>query len=599
MSRFLQRAGVLSLAIVGATASLHARAQTKGEPSAADAAEAKKHFELGLKLYKEKLFEAALAEFLTSYELSARPSALRNAAQSQRDLRHFADAHALFAKLLAEHAAQLSPAEREAVKRALTDLELTTAKLTIAVNVAGAKIEIDGRSVGVAPLAAPIRVDVGAHKIHVALEGYEAFDKQLLIGAQQSVEVEADLVKDVSTGTITVREASGKRVHVFVDDLDRGAAPADVDLTPGAHAVELRGEGISSERRMIEVVRKATATVSLTAVTSKGHLRIETLGNAGTISVDGREVGEGGWDGDLAVGAHRVRVTRPGYVAYEHLVAVKRGETVVDAVTLVSASGSSAVPFPYRGMYGRISLVGAFSLTGAGATYESVSWSGEASVACVTGPSCSVGKPLGGAGVVNVGYSFDWFSLELVGAFLADYRSTDRTWVGDQAQSQFHFVNAKGAAPATTDLTVNESFSAVSFAGFAGLGARVTSKDDAVRFTLGASFGGAFRATNLKRQLPQLSIEPGSVSTFSPTVVLDAGMLFGSTPGTKFSLGVLAWIEAIGAPAITPSAADAAFQAPLVGTQGPWTTTVRTPAQTVLSGTQVYVGPALGLQFGR
>ncbi|MGZ5969926.1 MAG: hypothetical protein ACXWP4_19775, partial [Polyangiales bacterium] len=107
LGRF-SRLGVfsVSLALAGGSVSV-AFAQPSATVSKEQAAEAKKHFDLGLKLYKEKETEAALLEFEKSYELGKRPSALRNKAQCLRDLKRSSEAFAAYQKLLDAHAAEL------------------------------------------------------------------------------------------------------------------------------------------------------------------------------------------------------------------------------------------------------------------------------------------------------------------------------------------------------------------------------------------------------------------------------------------------------------------------------------------------------------
>jgi hypothetical protein len=157
---------------------------------------------------------------------------------------------------------------------------------------------------------------------------------------------------------------------------------------------------------------------------------------------------------------------------------------------------------------------------------------------------------------------------------------------------------------------------------FFGAGPRVTSKDDSVRFTFGFAPGIAIRTLSPRRnvsdassltlnnnpgsptgnrfvQTPQgtssnntntpseLSFASAGYTTFG--LVMDGGILLGSTPGTKFFLGVQAWIDF--APTID-SGPDTFVPQP----NHPYARPGR--GVTFVDGTQFYLGPVLGLQFG-
>src|ERR1044071_4807800 len=68
-------------------------------PSAAALAEAKKKFEVGLKLYKEGLLKEALAAFVAADKIVPRASVERNIAQCQRDLKDLAAAFETYTAL--------------------------------------------------------------------------------------------------------------------------------------------------------------------------------------------------------------------------------------------------------------------------------------------------------------------------------------------------------------------------------------------------------------------------------------------------------------------------------------------------------------------
>jgi hypothetical protein len=564
-------------------------------PATPEELEGRRHFETGLKLYKEKLYEAALVEFEQSYKIIPRPSALRNVAQCQRDLKRFAEAYGAYERLLSLHLAQMTPAETAAVKKALKDLESVTGVVTVDVNEPGATVSVDGRDVGQTPLSGPVRVDVGPHNIRVIKSGYESFEQSIKVLAMQSLSVDAKLVKDIKTGKVTIKDKAGGNVHVFVDDVDRGAAPVTVELSPGAHIVELRGEGLFSARKTIEVVAKTEGEVVLEATALRGHLRVETFGKKGTIYVDGQKKGDGLWEGDLAPGTHRVKVVAAGYDAHERLIAIEHGQSVVEAVTLVASAKVGPTPVlpppikdPYLGLYGRLSLMGAFSTSGAGEELRPLC---DASRPCTPDSS----KPIGGGTSLHVGYSFGILAAEFVGVFMADYNPTKRTYTGQPGTAGFPTGGPN--APAGT-MARAETWDLWSMAAYTGLGGRITSKDDAVRFTLGLSIGHVYRQMNMKRSTLDDGWRPSGIGYSAFGMYGDAGLLLGNTPGFKLSIGVSLWLD-------FPSGVDETESVPegrVVSGQystGNVVAKLESPSQQLRSGTQIYIGPTLGFQFGR
>lgn len=587
--RFVAFAVVLGTAapVFAKPAAKPAPAKPAAKPATPEEAEARKHFEIGLKLYNEKLYEAALTEFEQSYALNARPSALRNMAQCHRDLKRFAQAHAAFSELLEKHGPQLSKAELEAVQRAIKELESVTGTISIAATEPDAVVAIDGHEVGKTPIASPVRADVGPRVVRVSKPGFVTFEATVKVVATKSQSVDAVLEKDVKTGKLTVKEKTGRKAKVLVDDREVGAAPWTGELAPGSHVVELRGDGVASPKRTIEVVEKAAREVVLEASPLRGRLRIETLGKEGTIWIDDQEVGEGTWEGDLAPGAHRVKVVASGYRTHERLIAIEHGQTVVEAVTLVPLGGAGLSPAEiYRGLFARAALVFPFGVGGAGERLNPP---------CDAGPACDRSFPLvGGGAALHVGYSFGIFAAEVVGVFLADYQQIKRSYTGQPGTPGFP---SRDTDPVGT-MARTETYDLYGFAGFGGLGGRVTSKDDAVRFTFGAAFGAAYRNQHFRREALNEAWKPPPVSAWSPGLFLDAGLLLGGTPGTKLTIGVVAWMELPGKDFVTEGVPGGRnISTTIDGTT--YGAKIPSDPQTLRSGPQIYVGPSLGVQFGR
>src|SRR3954464_651822 len=135
----LQRWIVFAFAALVLMCAIPASAQTipsppAGKPTAADEVTAKRNFESGLRLYGEGSYAEALIAFEQSYRLGGRPSAMKNIAQCHRNLKHFVEAYEAYEQMISLHEAQLSAADKTAVRQALDELGVLTGTLEVVVN---------------------------------------------------------------------------------------------------------------------------------------------------------------------------------------------------------------------------------------------------------------------------------------------------------------------------------------------------------------------------------------------------------------------------------------------------------------------------------
>jgi tetratricopeptide (TPR) repeat protein len=151
-----------------------AAAATDSAPDATAKQEAARRFEHAIKLYEEADYTLALAEFERVYELVPEYRVLYNIGQVSIQLGRYARAFRTLKEYVARGGAELAPDRAAAVQADLTQLAGKIARLSIQVEQAGAQISVDGVAVGRAPLAEPLVVDVGEHRVQVELAGYLA-----------------------------------------------------------------------------------------------------------------------------------------------------------------------------------------------------------------------------------------------------------------------------------------------------------------------------------------------------------------------------------------------------------------------------------------
>ena len=138
----------------------------------------------------------------------------------------------------------------------------------------------------------------------------------------------------VSTLTIAVDEPGA---DVFVDDQKVGtsplAAPFLVDV--GSRKIRVAKPGFKEFQKTEALAGASTATVTvkLEKEIHEGRLVVEA-GAADAISVDGKLVATGRWEGTLPSGGHILRVTGPDKVAYQSEVVIQDFQTRRAPITL-------------------------------------------------------------------------------------------------------------------------------------------------------------------------------------------------------------------------------------------------------------------------
>ena len=128
--------------------SSEAQGATAPESAPPDAtAEARRHFQSGVKLYRDANYPGALAEFEAAYQLKPGPSSLQNVALSQKALFRYGEAADTLKLLLERHGAELGEDERRAMRLAIEELEGLIGSVLVSVEPANARVTINGQLV--------------------------------------------------------------------------------------------------------------------------------------------------------------------------------------------------------------------------------------------------------------------------------------------------------------------------------------------------------------------------------------------------------------------------------------------------------------------
>jgi hypothetical protein len=151
--------------------------------------EANLHFRQGVALFKEQSFAAALVEFRKAYRVLPDWRVLYDIGMTQLELKDDAGAITALEQYLRE-ASGISDSRRSEVKAEVDRLRLRVGTLGISVNREGAEVTIDDVSVGKAPLAQAVVVNIGRRRVVAMLPDGRQTSRLVDVAAKESVQVD-------------------------------------------------------------------------------------------------------------------------------------------------------------------------------------------------------------------------------------------------------------------------------------------------------------------------------------------------------------------------------------------------------------------------
>lgn len=589
----------LAFALATAPASLGAQAifaepawAQAGTPDKAAQGEAKARLAAGDKAAKAKDWEGALKEYSAANTAVKSAAAQIGVANAHYQLKHLAESYEAYDEALKSYGPTLKAADKKAVDGRLKELGELTGNLSIRVNETGAQVSVDGKVVGTTPVAALMRVTLGGHKVQVTKEGFLPFEQSPSVAANGKSIVDVTLERESSKGHLVVKEKTGQAIRVSVDGVDVGSAPYEGDVDPGNHEVSGKSPTLTAPGQTVEVQKGKKVEVELVATAFVARLEVRTSDNKGNVYVDGKLVGEGSYAGDVAAGPHVLSVVREGFEKFEKSVTLADKQTYAETVTLKQPSTGAAAALAkkseertYEGIYGGLQFMGAVMPTGNGSTVED-------NCAATGATRCTDSMPLGGGLGGYIGYSFNPVGFELFVAGLADLSRPSAVFDGKSGSQ----INPLVASPART-----EDFFFLKAGGIGALRARASFQTSAIRLSAAAGVGASVKYLRLARDVSTdngakgVPYSPEGDTYVSPGVSLDLGLQLRFSETTSFMLGGFAWVESAGRGVqAKPSPEDLRDQ--VVATVPPQP--LATPNYDMASGTQIYIGPYLGFQFG-
>ena len=172
-------------------------------------------------------------------------------------------------------------------------------------------------------------LDEGEYEISVSHPDYQTISRSMQVRPGKVYVAILEMSQGEFLGYMrVVTDPPG--ANIYIDDREEGAVgqtPFQNVIATGTHHIWIERPGYGTEERDIEIMLGGDVTqeVQLTRLT---YGRIRVVGNvpAAKVLVDGEEVGEVPYEGDVEAGPHTVTVRYDGMKDWEETVDVQRGQ---------------------------------------------------------------------------------------------------------------------------------------------------------------------------------------------------------------------------------------------------------------------------------
>jgi tetratricopeptide (TPR) repeat protein len=151
---------------------------------------ARRHFDRGMELAGEGAYSEALVEFTRAHEISPHYAVLYNIGQAYVALGRPVEAVDALTRYLDQGGSEIPAERRKQVDAEILKQKARIAEVEVRTDVPGAVVSIDGKQIGRTPLAGPVRLAIGTHRIVAAVPGRPSVEQSVTVAGEERRRVE-------------------------------------------------------------------------------------------------------------------------------------------------------------------------------------------------------------------------------------------------------------------------------------------------------------------------------------------------------------------------------------------------------------------------
>jgi hypothetical protein len=279
--------------------------------------EARARFETAVRLFDEKDYAGALAEFRRANEVAPSSVVSYNLARCYEALARPVDAVRELSSVLNSGSAE----EQTRARDLMSKLEARIGTIRVEGAAHGAHVEVDGLEVGIMPLKEAVRVASGTRIVTVIATGYAPFRTEVVVAGKVEVPVAVSLVPtEAKLAHLEVRvNVPGAEVRLAAQPVGITPIPAALAVLPGMYEVIVSRSGYTTERRSVTLGDGATGKLDVSLRESadgpKGSIVLRVSEPSPVVFIDGDARGP---QLTLALppGVHALRVEHAGFLPF-------------------------------------------------------------------------------------------------------------------------------------------------------------------------------------------------------------------------------------------------------------------------------------------
>lgn len=212
-------------------------------PAADPGADAyRQHMAVGISLYEQKNYVAALAEFEEAYKARPKASPLVNMALCHKAMFAYPKAIRALESALDRHPDTMDDNDKKAARAEIEEMRALLSHVTFKVTPSQFSVQIDGESYPDAAQGKAIALSPGPHEVKVVAEGYEPVTQRLTF-ASGARTIEYTLRPNM--GFVRIKAATS-RYAIAVDQKAMDYGQWSGLLPPGPHVIEMYVPGATT-----------------------------------------------------------------------------------------------------------------------------------------------------------------------------------------------------------------------------------------------------------------------------------------------------------------------------------------------------------------